>query len=33
MLAVVALVWRREAADPHHQQPNEAPTVVTQGRT
>ena len=33
MLAVVALVWRREAAAPHHQQPNEAPTVVTQGHT
>jgi len=27
MLVVVALVWRREAADPHHQQPNEAPIV------
>ena len=27
MLAVVALVWRREAADPHPQQPNEAPIV------
>jgi UDP-N-acetylmuramyl pentapeptide phosphotransferase/UDP-N-acetylglucosamine-1-phosphate transferase len=33
MLAVVALVWRREAAYAHHPQPNEAPTVVTQGHT
>jgi UDP-N-acetylmuramyl pentapeptide phosphotransferase/UDP-N-acetylglucosamine-1-phosphate transferase len=27
MLAVVALVWRLEAAHPHHQQPNEASIV------
>ncbi len=33
MLAVVALVWRLEAADPNHQQPNEASTVVTHGHT
>ncbi len=33
MLAVVALAWRREAAARHPQQPNEAPTVVTQGHT
>jgi UDP-N-acetylmuramyl pentapeptide phosphotransferase/UDP-N-acetylglucosamine-1-phosphate transferase len=33
MLAVVGVVWRREAASGHHQQPNEAPTVVTQGHT
>jgi UDP-N-acetylmuramyl pentapeptide phosphotransferase/UDP-N-acetylglucosamine-1-phosphate transferase len=31
MLAVVVLVWRLESADSHHQQPNEASTVVTQG--
>jgi UDP-N-acetylmuramyl pentapeptide phosphotransferase/UDP-N-acetylglucosamine-1-phosphate transferase len=33
MLAVVALVWRLEAADAHHQQPNEASNVVTQGHS
>jgi UDP-N-acetylmuramyl pentapeptide phosphotransferase/UDP-N-acetylglucosamine-1-phosphate transferase len=31
MLAVVALVWRLEAAHHPPEQPNEAPTVVTQG--
>lgn len=33
MLAVVALVWRLEACDPAREQPNEASTVVTPGRT
>jgi glycosyltransferase WbpL len=33
MLGVVALVWRLEATDSHHQQPNEASTVVTQGHS
>jgi UDP-N-acetylmuramyl pentapeptide phosphotransferase/UDP-N-acetylglucosamine-1-phosphate transferase len=33
MLAVVALVWRLEAADRQRKQPNEASTVVTQGHT
>ena len=32
MLAVVALVWRLEASD-RPEQPNEAPTVVTQGHS
>ncbi len=33
MLAVVALVWRLEAAERQRQQPNERPTVVTQGHS
>jgi UDP-N-acetylmuramyl pentapeptide phosphotransferase/UDP-N-acetylglucosamine-1-phosphate transferase len=33
MLAVVALVWRLEASDRQPEQPNEAPTVVTQGHS
>jgi UDP-N-acetylmuramyl pentapeptide phosphotransferase/UDP-N-acetylglucosamine-1-phosphate transferase len=33
MLGVVALVWRLESATDHSQKPNEAPTVVTHGRT
>ena len=33
MLAVVLLVWRLEANNPHSKQPNDAPTVVTQGHS
>ena len=33
MLAVVVLVWRLEATGRHDKQPNEVPTVVTQGHS